>query len=232
MNELLLVVDTATPAGSVALSRGTTVLGEIALNVRKNHTDRLLLIIQQLLKDADLSLGHLDAFGVVLGPGSFTGLRVGVATIKGLALATDRPVVGVSSLATLAIQVPLSAFPVCALLDARKSEVYAGMFCWAKDRLQSLGEETVLPPARLLDSLDQELIFIGDGALVYRDLIVDRLGSRAHFPPWPLHMPRASSAASLALDALRQQQVIPLERLVPAYIRPSEAEVMWASRQG
>ncbi len=229
MNELLLVVDTATPAGSVALSRGTTLLGEIALNVRKNHTDRLLLIIQQLLKDADLSLGQLDAFGVVLGPGSFTGLRVGVATVKGLAMATDRPVVGVSSLATLAIQVPFSTFPVCALLDARKSEVYAGVFDWRNDRFQAMGEEAVLPPARLLDTLDQDLVFVGDGALAYRDLIVDRLGDRAHFPPWPLHMPRASSAASLALDALRHQQVISLERLVPTYIRPSEAEVKWAS---
>ncbi len=232
MNELLLVVDTATPAGSVALSRGTTLLGEIALNVRKNHTDHLLNIIQQLLKDADLSLGQLDAFGVVLGPGSFTGLRVGVATVKGLALATDRPVVGVSSLATLAMQVPLSVFPVCALLDARKSEVYAGLFDWKNDRLEPMGEETVLPPARLLDSLDQELVFVGDGALAYRELIVARLGGRAHFPPWPLHMPRASSAASLVLDGLRQQKVIPLESLVPAYIRPSEAEVMWASREG
>ncbi|WP_432822429.1 tRNA (adenosine(37)-N6)-threonylcarbamoyltransferase complex dimerization subunit type 1 TsaB [Trichloromonas sp.] len=234
MNELLLVVDTATPAGSVALSRGTTLLGEIALNLRKTHTDRLLVIVQQLLQDAGLAVGQLDAFGVVLGPGSFTGLRVGVATVKGLALATGKPVVGVSSLATLAMQVPFSAFPVCALLDARKSEVYAGLFGWKDDRLEPLGEESVLPPSRLLESLDldQDLVFVGDGALAYRDLIVERLGSRAHFAPWPLHMPRASSAAVLALDGLRRQQAIPLEALTPAYIRPSEAEVMWASRQG
>jgi tRNA threonylcarbamoyladenosine biosynthesis protein TsaB len=232
MNELVLVVDTATPAGSVALCRGTTLLGEIALNVRKNHTDRLLISIQQLLTDAGFALGQMDAFGVVLGPGSFTGLRVGVATVKGLAQATGKPVVGVSSLATLAMQVPFSSFPVCVLLDARKSEVYAGLFHWDNDRLNLLGEETVVPPARLLDSLDQDLVFIGDGALVYRDLIVARLGNRAHFVPWPLHLPRASNAAGLALDALRQRKSIPLERLVPVYIRPSEAELMWASRRG
>jgi len=232
MNEMFLVVDTATPAGSVALCRGTTLLGEIALNVGKNHTDRLLIIIQQLLTDAGLSVRQLDAFGVVLGPGSFTGLRVGVATVKGLALATGRPVVGVSSLAALATQVPFSAFPVCALLDARKSEVYAGLFGWENDRLQALGKEAVLPPARLLDSMDQDLVFVGDGALVYRELIVAHLGSRAHFVPWPLHMSRASSAAVLVLDGLRQGQAISLESLSPVYIRLSEAEIMWASREG
>jgi len=230
MTELLLTVDTATPAGSVALSRGTTLLGEILLNLKKNHTDRLLIIIRQLLQDAGVTTDQLDALAVVIGPGSFTGLRVGVATVKGLAMAAGKPVLGVSSLATLAAQVPFAPLPVCALLDARKSEVYAGLFQWHEGRLTALGEESVLSPGRLLDSLDGDTIFVGDGSLAYRDLIIDRLGPQANFVSWPLQLPRASHAAGLALDCLRRRETIPLERLAPVYIRPSEAEIMWASK--
>jgi len=230
VGELLLVVDTATPAGSVAVSRGPELLGEVLLNVRANHTDRLLEVIRQLLKNLDLTLSQFDSFGVVLGPGSFTGLRVGVATVKGLALAMGKPVVGVSSLATLAQQVPFSVFPVCALLDARKAEVYAGLFHRQADRLVPLGPEAVLPPEKLLASLPGDVLFVGNGALVYRELIVARLGERAHFAPWTLHLPRASNAALLALEKFRDHRTIPLESLVPTYIRPSEAELLWATR--
>lgn len=230
MGELLLVVDTATPAGSVAVSRGAELLGEITLNVRATHTDRLLSIIRQLLRYVELSPAQLDGFGVVLGPGSFTGLRVGVATVKGLAMATGKPVVGISSLETLAGQAPFACLPVCALLDARKAEVYAGLFAWREDCLVPLGAESVLPPDRLLDSLRDDVLFVGNGAVVYHDLIVARLGARAHFVPWALHPPRASNAAVPALARLRRHQTVPLAALVPTYIRPSEAELSWAGR--
>jgi len=232
MNELLLTVDTATPCGSVAVSRGETILGEVLLNIKSNHTDRLLVIIGQLLTDVGVATGDLDGFGVVVGPGSFTGLRVGVATVKGLALALDRPVAGISSLRTLAMQVPFPRHPLCVLLDARKKEVYAGLFAWEGGMPVPLAGESVLPPEKLLQNLEGDILFAGDGALAYRTLIVRHLGARAHFVPWPLNLPRASSAAALALDDLRQGQTIPLELLTPRYIRLSEAEIMWARRSG
>jgi tRNA threonylcarbamoyladenosine biosynthesis protein TsaB len=230
MGELLLTVDTATAAGSVALSRGETLLGELLLNVPATHTDRLLLSVRQLLEDAGTAVAQLDAFGVVLGPGSFTGLRVGVATVKGLALAARRPVVGVSTLQALALQCPFARYPVCTLLDARKQEVYAGLYGWEGGRPLPLRPEAVLPPERLLDSLEGEILFVGDGAFVYRTLIARHLGARAHFAPWPLQPPRASAAAALALAAFRRGETVPLPQLAPLYIRPSEAELLWARR--
>ncbi len=230
MEETLLTVDTATRAGSVAISRGTTVLGEILLQTGANHTDRLLVTIRQLLQNVGLTIEDLHAFGVVIGPGAFTGLRVGVATVKGLALATDKPVVGISSLQTLAMQVPACRYPVCTLLDARKQEVYAGLYAWQAGVPAPLRPEAVLPPEQLLESLDDEVLFVGDGAVAYRSLIVRRLGSRAHFAPWPQHLPRASFGAALVLDALRAGDILPLPRLLPRYIRPSEAELLWARK--
>ncbi|MEJ2201760.1 MAG: tRNA (adenosine(37)-N6)-threonylcarbamoyltransferase complex dimerization subunit type 1 TsaB [Desulfuromonadaceae bacterium] len=228
---LLLTVDTATTAGSVALCRGTTLLGEFTLNIRSTHSDRLLSLIQQLLAATGVSLSQLQALGVVLGPGSFTGLRVGVATVKGLALALQIPVVGVSSLAALAMQVPYVSCPVCTLLDARKAEVYAGLFAWKGVELRPLRDEVVLPPVELLASLPaEEIIFVGNGALEYGDLIQETLGDAARIVPLSQQVPRAASAAPLALAALREKRIIPLEHLVPSYIRPSEAELAWRAK--
>jgi tRNA threonylcarbamoyladenosine biosynthesis protein TsaB len=130
----------------------------------------------------------------------------------------------------MALQVPFPRHPLCVLLDARKKEVYAGLFDWEGGMPVSLAEEAVLPPEKLLQDLEGEVLFAGDGALAYRTLIVRQLGARAHFIPWPLHLPRASSAAALALADLRQGRTIPLELLAPRYIRLSEAEIMWTRR--
>lgn len=232
MPERLLLVDTATPTGSVAVSQGERLLGEIVLSGPANHTEHLLGNIDELLRGVGLAIGDMDGFGVVLGPGSFTGLRVGVATIKGLALATGKPVVGVSSLTALAWRLPFSAVPVCPLLDARKGEVYAALYQWTDDEFTSLLNPCVLPPERLLERLSGDVLFVGDGAQSYRGLIEKRLGGRARFAPWPAHACRASNGLGPALEMLRRGENIPLECLVPTYIRPSEAELAATGENG
>lgn len=226
MTERLLLVDTATPTGSVAVSQGEKLLGEIVLSGPANHTDHLLGNIDELLRGVGLAIGDMDGFAAVLGPGSFTGLRVGVATIKGLALAAAKPVVGVSSLAALAWRLPFATLPVCPLLDARKGEVYAALYQWVGEEFSPLLSPCVLPPDRWLERLSHDVLFIGDGAQSYRGLIEERLGESARFAPWPAHACRASNALVPALEALRRGEYIPLERLVPTYIRPSEAELV------
>lgn len=231
MEPRLLVVNTATPAGSVALCKGRVLLGEVLVNAKANHTDRLLESIRQLMQDTGSTLGQIDAFGCVVGPGSFTGLRVGMATIKGLAMATAKPVIGVSSLRALAVQAPIREMPICSLLDARKNEVYAGFYRWRGGLPEPEGLELVMAPEVLLDALDGDVCFVGDGAEVYRTLITRKMGARAHFLPWSLNLLRASSAAVLAVDAFDQGEMLAVERLNPVYIRPSEAEIAWAQKQ-
>ena len=230
MGPNLLLLNTATAAGSVAVTSGETVVGELLLNLRSTHSDRLLLQVSQLLADTDTALDRLEAIGVVVGPGAFTGLRVGVATAKGLALASGKPLLALSSLQGLASQVPCAAGPVCALLDARKSQVYAGLFHWQDGHPRACSPERVIDPEALLEEFSDEVLFVGDGAVAYRTLIVRRLGARARFAPWPCHVLRASSLGPLALAALNAGETCSAQSLAPVYIRPSEAEITRARR--
>lgn len=231
MDETLLTLDSSTTVCSLAVSRGEKILGEITLDPGKNHSELLLPSLGGLLRALDLHLGQVDGFGVVVGPGSFTGLRVGIGTIQGLAFAQQKPVVGVSSLQTLAAQCPLVSLPLVALLDARKGEVYAGCFCWTGGVPEPLGPEAVLPPEAVIEKIDGETIFIGSGALRYRSLIVRRLGARAHFVPWNQNNLRASAAAMLALEVLRRGEGVSGEEIFPRYLRLSEAEINWSKRE-
>lgn len=230
MSELLLVIDTSTRAGSIALSRGEQLLAESAWQGPGTHSDWLLGHLEGLLHEAGIEPVELNGIGVVVGPGSFTGLRVGVATAKGLAVAAGCPLVGLSSLALLACSAPFARFPVCSLLDARKNEVYAGLYRTEHGLPEAQVPDRVLPPEDLLRSLEGEILFAGEGASVYRSLIVRVLGSRAHFLSWAQHMPRAAFGAPLVLQALRQGEAVPPELLRLHYVRPSEAEIAWSRR--
>ena len=220
----LLTIDTSTNTCSVALTLGDRLAGEYLVDLDRTLTNRLLSCVHMLLTDAGLAVADLDALGVALGPGSFTGVRVGVATVKGLALAAVKPVVGFSSLAMLAMNLPWSSSPVCAMFDARKKEVYAGLYS-CRTLPVPLMEDAVLPPSDLLNKINAPTIFIGEGAVSYRDLIASSLGERALFAPWSLNQPRASAGALLAAEALAKGETISLADLNPAYIRPSEAEL-------
>ena len=225
MKELILILDTATTAGSVALCRGESLLAEIVVDSSLNHSDKLLQQVEQILAEQRCSLSEVSAFAVIDGPGSFTGLRVGVAAAKGLARACQRPLYGLSSLQLLAAALPFANLPVCALIDARKKEVYAATFSTTTCSPCSLTEPCVLPPQRFLAEMTAPALFIGSGAVLYRDLIIERFGPLAAFAPWPLHTPRASAAAPLILQRLRLGESGDPELLLPRYIRPSDAEI-------
>ena len=220
----LVTVDTSTSAFSVALTIDGRLAAEYVAECEKTLSDRLLAAIDAVLSDRRLSVEELDGFGVALGPGSFTGVRIGVATVKGLALATGKPVAGFSSLAMLALNLPFSSHPVCPLFDARKKEVYAGLYmCGALP--EPLAADRVISPARLLEELSGQVLFLGDGALRYREFIETTLGARALFAPSHCHLPRAAAGAALAQKILQGGSSVPLASLNPSYIRPSEAEL-------
>ena len=226
----LLTIDTSTNACSVALTCGGELVAEYLLNQGKTMSGRLLECVDVVLTGAGLTVTDLEGFGVAVGPGSFTGLRIGAATVKGLALATGKPVAGFSSLATLAMNLPWACFPVCPMFDARKGEVYAALYD-CRGLPETLLADCVVSPAAFLDRITDATIFIGEGAIRYRELIETRLGERAHFAPPYANSPRASSGAQLARDLLLRGQDIPLATLAPLYIRPSEAELAKLKRE-
>jgi tRNA threonylcarbamoyladenosine biosynthesis protein TsaB len=225
----LLTIDTSTTACSVALTRDGALVSEYLVCQGKTLSSRLIDAVDLLLREAGLTPIELDGFGVALGPGSFTGLRVGIATVKGLALATGKPVAGFSSLAMLAMNLPWATYPVCPMYDARKKEVYAGLY-ECRDAPRPLSPDCVLPPEAFLDRITGPVIFVGEGAVRYRDVIINRLGDRALLAPATADFPRASAGAVLAAAAFGRGDTVSPELLLPVYIRPSEAEIALLKR--
>ena len=221
----ILALDTATPTGSVALLDGHKLVAEILLNVKAVHSERLLDQVQQVLEAGSLTLEDLDLIAVVRGPGSFTGLRIGLATAKGLAQAAKLPLMGISSLQLLAMNLPLCQLPICTFLDARKNEVYTALYQWVDGIPVSIGPELVLPPERALNRLQGNLALVGDAVQLYSSLVTEILGERVHLPASIHHQPRASSAAALASRLFRPELPLDAALLTPVYIRPSDAEL-------
>ena len=221
----LLAVDTSTRACSVAVVDQDRLACEITTGPAGTHSSHLLSLIRTALALAEMELYGLDGLAVCVGPGSFTGLRIGVATVKGLAFATAKPVAGVSSLEALAQ--PCLPWPhlICAMLDARKGEVYAARYRARDGRLEREGREAVLSIEDALDGIHEACLFVGDGASRYREPIGVRLGPLALFPAPGQDIIRASSVAALAQLQFVRKEIEDLDRLVPRYVRHSDAEL-------
>ena len=220
----ILTLDTSTTTNSVALTMDGRLLAEYIVNPDRNHSSSLMHGLDMILKNSGCAVAELDAIGVSRGPGSFTGLRVGIATAKGLVLASGKPLVAFSSLAMLAMNLPYAECPVCAMFDAKKNEVYAALFR-CRELPEPLLAECVMPPAEFLSRLRGPTLFVGSGAVRYRDLIVDTLGDHAIFAPPLCHQPRASAGALLAADLFARGKLASPAALVPSYLRASEAEM-------
>lgn len=231
----ILCIDSSTSLASIALADDETIIAESLFRSDKALSARLLPEIERMLDAMGLTVGGIDLFACAVGPGSFTGVRAGVATIQGLALATGRPCVGFSTLALVAMNFPLASLPACPLLDARKNEVYAALYDCSVPLPSPIIDDCVMGPEAFLDKLtattDTPVIFAGDGAVRYREIIVAQMGARALFAP-PRHSTgHAANGAILALHAHQSGQDLEPGRLLPVYLRPSEAEYAKLDRQ-
>lgn len=223
---VVLAIETSGLCGSVALVSGQGCLGEYSLNSRLTHSRRLLAGIDWLLGEAEFGWERIGGIAVSLGPGSFTGLRIGLSTAKGLVMAAGAPLLGVSALDGLAAQFAHAAVPVCPVLDARKKEVYAAFFRNGPEgMLERTSDYMVLPPAALAAMISGPTLLVGDGATLYEELWRERLGGQALFPPAQIYFPRAAAIGLLALEKLARGEVLDPAAAVPIYIRPSEAEL-------
>lgn len=223
----LLGIETATPTGSVALVNEQGLIGEITLNLKSTLSARLLPAIHQLLTNSEVPFAKVDCLAVSLGPGSFTGLRVGVSTAKGLALAGDKPLVGVPTLDALAHHCYGPQPSICPLLDAKKKEVFAALYRRTESgEMQKLTPDLAIAPEKLMqEHIKGKTVFLGEGSRVYRDLIEGHLGPMAVFAPLHLSHPRAATVAFLGLGEWKCGRFITATALAPTYVRPSEAEL-------
>lgn len=221
----ILALETSTPAGGVALLDGDRLIAEYTLSVRAAHSERLMATVDRLLSDSGWEIRTLEGLAVSIGPGSFTGLRIGVSTAKGLALALGIPLVGVPTLDALAAALPHAADPVCPILDAKKGEVYASLFHWEAGRMVRDWEYLALSPADLCSRLSGPVIFVGDGVAAFEKFLSEALGPRARFAPPARRLPSAACVAQLGHSRLLSGEVVEPATLIPLYIRPSEAEL-------
>lgn len=231
----ILAIDTSTSLASIAIAVDEQIAAESLVNTNRTLSARLVPEIERLLATAGMEIADIDLFASSIGPGSFTGVRGGVATIQGLALAVGKPCAGFSSLAMLAMNFSLSTTPVCPMLDARKSEAYAALYDCSSPIPSPRIADCVLSPAQLLDRIasmtDQPVIFVGDGAVRYHDQIAERLGGQAIFAPFPLHTPHAANGILLALHAIRNGALLEPSQLLPVYLRASDAEINLAAKK-
>jgi tRNA threonylcarbamoyladenosine biosynthesis protein TsaB len=227
----VLSVETSTMLGGAAvMDEASGLVAEIKLNVKTTHSERLMSAIDTVLRQSDLSLDDIDAFSVAIGPGSFTGLRIGLSTVKGLSYATGKPIVTVPTLEAFALNFSYSTHPVCLMLDARKSEVYAAVFTWEKGGFERTFEERSIRPEDLLKELQGTVLFAGEGVNIYRHLIREAMGDGAIMASADKMVPSPTNVAVIGLaKALRKEYTAPAEA-VPLYIRKSEAEVKWSRK--
>jgi tRNA threonylcarbamoyladenosine biosynthesis protein TsaB len=222
---LVLGVETSTMQGGAALVGEGGLVSEYTLNVEATHSERLLPTIERVLRDSGVSLDSLSGIAVGLGPGSFTGLRIGLSTVKGLAYATGLPVVGVPTLEAMAWTVPFVGMQICAVLDARKQEVYAALFRYDRGLLQQVMQDTALSPEALCARIRRPTLFLGDGLVVYGALFRRLLGDRMLVPPPASRGTRPACVAELGRERLLRGERDPTDSLVPRYLRPSEPQL-------
>ena len=220
----VLTLDSSALAASAALTQDGKLLGEFFLNVGLTHSTTLMPMIDALLRYANTSAKEIDLFAVTNGPGSFTGVRIGVSTVKGMAMAADKPCIGVSTLEAMAYNLPGAHGIVCCAMDARCGQVYTALFRGERDKMQRLLPDSAMAIEELgalLSAYDCPVTFLGDGAKLCFDKLFASL-PKAALAPDNLRFPRASGAAQAVLQG--DLQPCTAAELSVSYLRLSQAE--------
>lgn len=222
---MILGIDTATDTMSVALSNEGQIMGEITTNLKKNHSVRLLPAISELLTECGVTVKDLTKIAVAKGPGSYTGLRIGVTVAKTLAWDLGIPIVGVSSLEVLAKSGGLFSGKIVALMDARRENVYAGVYLYDDGLISVLPDQHIALSELLthFSGTTEKILFVGAIPENLRDIITGTLGQHALFASRDMNFARAASLVSLA----ENEQGVDATNFTPDYLKLAEAESKW-----
>lgn len=220
----ILGIETSSYSGSLAIADDERILGELSLNLGPKHSEKLIPAFDFLLKETGLERREIEGVAVSVGPGSFTALRVGIATAKGIAFSLKIPVAGVSSLEILAGNLLFTPFTVCPLIDAKKKELFAAFFTASDGFLTRVSYDMLISPEKLCDMVHEKVVFLGDAACLYGDLLRSRLGELALFCPPGFNALRASNCIFPAARRLKDGSRDDLSALAPLYLRKAEAE--------
>ncbi len=219
--------DSSGNVASVAVVEDDLLLGEYTINYKKTHSQTLLPMLDEVVKMLELDLESLDAIAVASGPGSFTGLRIGSATAKGLGLALHKPLVEVPTTEGLAYNLYGANGLICPLMDARRSQVYTGVYRFKQHRMITVVDTCALAIEDILAQLNERkesVWFLGDGVPIFEETIREMMRVPFAFAPAHQNRQRAASIAALALQYYREGRIVTAEEHTPTYLRPSQAE--------
>lgn len=223
----ILALDSSGLTASVALVEDDILVGEYTINYKKTHSQTLLPMLEQVAKEVELDLNTIDYIAVAAGPGSFTGLRIGSATAKGLGLALKKPLVHIPTVDALAYQFYAADKVICPLMDARRNQVYTGIFSFAGEEFITLEQQCAIAIEEILDKvnkLGRETVFLGDGVPVYLEKIKELV--KVPFLLAPAHRNRqsAGAVAVLAKEYIKEGKIETAAKHMPDYLRLSQAE--------
>ena len=231
----ILALDSSGIVASVAVVEDDTLLAEYTVNYKKTHSQTLLPMLDELKKAIQLDLTSIDAIAVAAGPGSFTGLRIGSATAKGLGLALGKPLIGVPTVEALAYNLYDTDRDtvICPIMDARRNQVYTGIYTFEEHQLKALKNQDAVPMEELIEELNRlqkSVIFLGDGVPVYKNRIQEMCTVPYSFAPAHLNRQRAGAVAALAEIYYKEGKIQSAGEHQPDYLRVSQAERERAER--
>ena len=216
----ILAIDTSALTATASILSEDMLIGEISTTTKLTHSQTIMPMIDELLKKVSLDITDIDLFACSEGPGSFTGLRIGIGTIKGLAYGLGKPVVGVSTLEALAHNIDFTDLVICPIMDARKGQVYNGLYRYNGNTLECITEPRALSIEELCQELTERTIFVGDGVNVHKEKIKELLGNKAVFAAPQNLLQRAGSVAYATL----KKEAVSAEDLTAVYLRKPQAE--------
>lgn len=221
----ILGIDTATMISGIGVVEDGQILADFRYDVKLTHSEVLLSHIDKLLKNLNLELGKLDGFSISIGPGSFTGLRIGLATVKGLSFASGKPVKGVPTLDALAFLSMGCKYPLVPILDAKKKQIYAAVYDVQGNIIKRKTPYFVVDLSDLMKKIPEEVAFTGPGIKMFRPELKKTMGKKAHFLRGEKNLPSGAAVAYLGWERLKRNEKEHLSSLVPIYVRKSEAEL-------
>lgn len=223
----VLGIDSSGLVASVAVVEDGQMLAEYTVNYKKTHSQTLLPMLEEIGRMTELDLKSIDVIAVAAGPGSFTGLRIGSATAKGLGLALDKPLVSVPTVEGLAYNFWGSDKIICPMMDARRNQVYTGIYRFEGEELKVLEDQMAVGVEELtekINALSEEVIFLGDGVPVYQHILKEKVTAPFLLAPAHMNRQRAGAVAVLGLKYAKAGKTESARAHRPEYLRMSQAE--------
>ncbi len=224
----ILAIDTSSFPASVAITDGGVLLGEYIIRNQRKHSQNIMVMTERLFSDLGMDISEIDVFAVTVGPGSFTGLRIGISSVRAFAQAMGKPVAAVNTLEALAYNLSETKGVIVPMLDARREEVFTGAYEFKNDVCCEVLAPCVMTIGEVLEKFGCGASFLGDGAIIHRDELEN--GGARRFAPVNMAEVRASSIAAVAYKKAQRNEVCDYNGVEPMYLRKSQAEREYEGR--